>query len=251
MRIRLYKKATMKRLFFFLVFASMTLATSAQNSGTVINDPNAELRSVAGFHAIMVEDGIDLYLIQGKEESVAVSANKDEYRAKIVTSVVDGVLKIYFNQNGVVISWRDRKLRAYVSCKELDAIRAYGGSDVIIRGTLQVKDLQIQASGGSDLVGGVDISGELNVEANGGSDVKLNGKANNMRVKVYGGSDFWGYELVADYAILEAHGGSDVNVSVEKEMSAEARGGSDIYYKGNPMIKYSAATGGGSVNRKS
>ena len=241
----------MKRLYFFLAFLLATLVLNAQTTGTVINDPNAELRSVAGFHAIMVEDGIDLYLIQGKEESVAVSANKDEYRSKIVTSVVDGVLKIYFNENGVVISWRDRKLRAYVSCKELDAIRAYGGSDVIIKGTLQGKDLQIQASGGSDLVGGVDISGQLNVEANGGSDVKLNGKANNMNVKVYGGSDFWGYEMVATYAVIEAHGGSDVNVSVEKEMSAEARGGSDINYKGSPVIKYSAATGGGSVTRKS
>ncbi len=241
----------MKRLFFFLAFLLATLALSAQTSGTVINDPNVELRSVTGFHAIMVEDGIDLYLLQGKEESVAVSANKDEYRAKIVTSVVDGVLKIYFNQNGVVISWRDRKLRAYVSCKEIDAIRAFGGSDIIIKGTLQAKDLQIQASGGSDLVGGVDISGELTVEANGGSDVTLSGKANNMRVKVYGGSDFTGYEMVASYAILEAHGGSDVNISVEKEVSAEARGGSDINYKGNPAIKYSSATGGGSVNKKS
>lgn len=240
----------MKPLYLFLLLSTITFGMNAQNAGTVINDPNAELRNISGFHTIMIEDGIDLYLTQSGSESVAVSAIKSEHRAKIVTKVVDGVLKIYFNENGVVISWRERKLRAYVSVKEIQGIKAYGGSDVIIKGVLQAKKLQIQVSGGSDLVGGVEVSEELSIEGTGGSDLRLRGTANNMKVKVTGGSDFEGIELKTDYAIVEANGGSDANVWVQKEIYAEARGGSDIHYKGDPTIKHKSATGGGSILKK-
>lgn len=240
----------MKLLYLFVLLSTITFSLNAQNAGTVINDPNAELRAVAGFHTIMIEDGIDLYLTQSESESVAVSAIKAEHRSKIVTKVVDGVLKIYFNENGVVISWRDRKLRAYVSINEIQGIKAFGGSDVIIKGVLQAKKLQIQVSGGSDLVGGVEVSEELNIEGTGGSDLRLKGTANNMKVKVTGGSDFEGIDLKAEYVIIEATGGSDANVWVQKEMFAEARGGSDIHYKGDPTIKHKSATGGGSIHKK-
>ena len=49
------------------------LTTRAQR--TVINDPNAEVRQVKGFHGIEVSNSINLYLSQGEEETVVVSAN--------------------------------------------------------------------------------------------------------------------------------------------------------------------------------
>jgi len=92
----------MKKIFSLILFTSFIIAASAQKT---INDANAEKRNVSGFHAIEVSGGIDLYLSQG-DEAVAVSASKDEYRAKIKTEVKDGVLKIWFDwKSNLRIDW--------------------------------------------------------------------------------------------------------------------------------------------------
>jgi hypothetical protein len=230
----------------FLSFTTFSQDTDPK----IINDVNAEPRRVGSFHAIKVEDGIDLYLTQGDEETVVVSANKIEYRNKINTRVENGVLRIYFgDERGLVITWRDRRLRAYISVKKIDALQASGGSDVIVRGTLAADKLKLDFSGGSDFVGTIKAN-ELTVDISGGSDARINGNAVNLKIEASGGSDFKGYDLVSDYAIVEASGGSDAQLTVNKELFAEASGGSDIYFKGNPSVKRSSSSGGSSVSRK-
>ncbi len=64
----------MNKIFFSCLLAGAALSVTAQKT---INDPNAEVRSVKGFHAIKVSGGIDLYLSQG-EEALAVSAKDAE-----------------------------------------------------------------------------------------------------------------------------------------------------------------------------
>jgi hypothetical protein len=51
------------------------------------------------------------------------------------------------------------------------------------------------------------------MEASGGSDVYVSGKANTLSVEASGGSDFHGYDLVADICNVEANGGSDVYIT--------------------------------------
>src|SRR5262245_26423656 len=117
----------MKKIFSLLVVLGLIVTASAQKT---VNDANAEKRNVSGFHAIEVSGGIDLYLSQG-EEAVAVSAAKIEYRDKIITEVVNGVLKIRFDwKSNFKIDWGNHKLKAYVSVKNLDALHASGGSDI-------------------------------------------------------------------------------------------------------------------------
>ena len=103
----------MKNIFLLLLTATVGLAAIAQDK--VYNDANAERRSVSGFHAISASGGIDIYLTQGNEEGVAVSASKTEYRDKIRTVVENGVLKIYYDDNNWFSwGWSNRKLFQYV-----------------------------------------------------------------------------------------------------------------------------------------
>ena len=96
----------------------------------VINDKNAVKRSVQGYHGIVISSGIDLYLNQGGEEAVAVSSSDPEMRDRIITAVENGVLHIYIENKGWHWNWSgDKHLKAYVSCKVLDELRASGGSE--------------------------------------------------------------------------------------------------------------------------
>ena len=237
----------MKKIFCLLLMTGIITAVSAQKT---INDANAQKRNVSGFHAIEVSGGIDLYLSQG-DETVAVSASKDEYRDKIVTEVKNGVLKIWFDHknNKMDFDWKNRKLKAYVSFKNLDGLQASGGSDISVEGSIKTPKLDMGISGGSDFKGKVE-SDEVKINASGGSDVHISGKTGRLTIDASGGSDFSGYDFAADICNVDASGGSDVHVTVNKELSANASGGSDVYYKGTGLIR-DLKTGGGSIKKVS
>ena len=236
----------MKKLFSLFVVTALIINASAQKT---IKDANAEKRNVSGFHAIEVSGGIDLYLTQG-DEAVAVSAAKDEYRDKIVTEVKNGVLKIWFDwKSNVRVDWGNHKLKAYVSARNLDRLEGSGGSDIEIDGLLKSSKLDLEISGGSDFDGKIE-SDELNIHASGGSDVSISGKAVRLTIDASGGSDFKGYDLVSDICNVEASGGSDVHVTVNKELSANASGGSDVFYKGSGLIR-DVKTSGSSIKKVS
>lgn len=211
----------------------------------VFYDANAEKRTVESFRSIKVSDGIDLYLMQGTEEGVVVSATEVAHRDKLKTVVENGELKIYLEGGW---NWKG-KLKAYVSVKSIEKLRASGGSDIIVQGELKTDKLNLVLSGGSDFKGQVAVK-DLTIDQSGGSDVQIKGSAVNVKIDASGGSDFKGFNLIAEYAIVQASSGSDATITVNKEMAAEASGGSDVNYKGDPVIKYKSASGGGSVTKR-
>lgn len=236
----------MKKLFFLVCLLSGSLFLFAQK---VINDPNAEARTVGSFTGIDISSGIDLYLSPGSE-ALAVSASKQEYRDRIKTEVENGILKIWYDSKmGFNISG-DKRLKAYVSYKTLRSLEASGGSDVRVDGTIASEELVLRISGGSDFSGKVEAA-KLTVRQSGGSDVRISGKATSLVVDASGGSDFKGYDLVAEVCDLEASGACDIEVTASKVLSARASGASDISYKGSPTVKEAKSSGASSVKSRS
>ena len=221
---------------------------AAGNTQKLINDPNAVKRNTTSFHAIDVATGVDLYLTQANEEAVAVSAAKPEYRDKIITEVKDGVLKIYYDHNYMKLGWGDRKLKAYVSFKTLDDLRASGGSDVYIEGSINSNTLKVGLSGGSDFRGSVNAT-DLEMRASGGSDIFVSGSTKSLNIEASGGSDFHGYNLTTDNCDVDASGGSDVEITANKEMNIGASGGSDVHYKGTGVIKNMNHSGSSDITK--
>jgi hypothetical protein len=214
-----------------------------------VYDPNAELRSAKNFTAIDVSDGVDIYVSNG-DEGVAVSASEIKYRDKIKVVVDKGVLKISYDESNKFSVNGKRNLRAYISYKNLNALSASGGSDVIMEGSVKGKEFLINISGGSDFKGKVDVT-ELRINQSGGSDVSISGSAKTVFINTSGGSDFSGYGLNADVCDVEASGGSDVEITVNKEISARASGASDVSFKGTAAIKQSKSSGASSVSKRS
>ena len=240
----------MKKILSVLLLATVCLIANAQTA-SVVNDKNAQARSVTAFHAVEISSGIDLYISQGNENAVAVSANEIKYRDNIKTEVVNGVLKIYYDAGtNVHINWNNRNMKAYVSVKNIDALEANGGSDVYVQGVLQATSLRLQASGGSDFYGEVQVT-NLAANLSGGSDAKITGRAATLSVEASGGSDFHGYDLNADNCIIDASGGSDTYVTVNKELTIKASGGSDVSDKGSAVIKEMSVSGSSDVSKKS
>jgi hypothetical protein len=238
----------MKNIALLTVSILAGLVAVAQNP-KVINDPNAQKRSVGDFHGIKVSGGIELYLSQGDEEAVAVSANDPELRDRLRTEVKDGILHIYLDDQWWHRGWNgSMKLRAYVSCKVLDQLRGSGGSNIHVDQTIKSERLDIHLSGGGQLHGSFE-AGQMTAGISGGGDLYIGGTAGALNVHVNGGGDFHGYDLAVDSCQARVSGGGDVFVTVNKTLDATVHGGGDIRYKGNGSVQESHTAGGGSISK--
>jgi hypothetical protein len=238
----------MKKIICSVVILCAALIATAQKE--IINDPNAEVRTISGsFNNIRVSEGIDLFLTQSNDEAVVVSASESKFKEGIKTVVENNTLKIYYFGEK---NWnlKNRNLRVYVSFKNLESLEASGASDIQVAGIITVASLSITLTGASDFKGAVKVT-DLKMEMSGASDVTIKGIAETVKIETSGASDVNGYELVTDICTAKASGASDVNITVNKTLKASASGSSDISYKGNATIQETHTSGASSVSKKS
>jgi len=218
-----------------------------------INDANAEPRNLSGFHVIKISNAFTVYISQGNEDAVAISASKAEYREKIITKVENGVLIIRFDDDKKF--WKGwngdkTKLKAYISVKKIDRLDVSGACDVFFEEGISSEDLIVRLSGASDLKGKIDAK-KLSFDISGASDATISGNAAELSVEASGASDFKGFDMTTNYCTAEASGASSVNITVNKELNAKASGASSVRFKGEGLIRDIKTSGASNVTRKS
>ena len=237
----------MKRIIFSLL-SIISLNVFAQDA--IVKDDNAEKRDLSGsFTAIKVSNGIDLYLSQGNDESVAVSASEPKYLERLKTVIENGTLKIYYEKND--FNWTNtgkRKLKAYVSFKTLEKLNASSGADVHVTGAIKADKLEMDFSSGANFKGEIE-TGALEVEQSSGAEITATGKAAKLIVSANSGASFKGFDFASEYCDAKATSGADVKINVSKEINAKANSGGGIKYKGDGGIKDLSVSSGGSVKR--
>jgi Putative auto-transporter adhesin, head GIN domain len=241
----------MKKLLSILVLIAWVGVSHGQ---LTVNDPNAEKREAKNFHAISISSAFDVFISQGNEEAVAVSASEEKYKQDIKVEVKDGVLKIWLEKEGKF--WKGwngdkMKLKAYISFKNIDRLTASGACDIRIQGQINADDLRVSLSGASDLKEGKIIAKKLTADVSGASDMNVSGTAAELDVEASGASDFKGFDLTVDYCNAHATGASTINITVNKELSAHATGASDVHYKGNGLIREIKTSGASNISKRS
>lgn len=225
----------MKKFLLIVVAFSVSLLLHAQDN--TFADNSVEKRTVKPFRSIKVGDGIDLYLSQGAEESVAVSASKDEYMDRVKTEVEEGVLKIYYDR-GSLNNWsmsNNKRLKAYVSFKTLDKLTATSGSEVIVKGIIKEDLISLYLSSGANFKGTVN-AGKLIVEAESGAKIEIDGSAFVFSVTASSGAKIEAYMLQAGKADVRSTSGAKIEVTAKEEMKLSSSSGGTIHYKGNAKI---------------
>lgn len=240
----------MKKIISIVLFASVCFVAGAQNVKNVVHDANAELRRVESFNAVAVSSAITLYLSQGSENAVAISTDGGD-NAKIKTEVKNGVLRIY-PESGVWGKWNwgsDRKMKAYVTVKDLKRLQASGACKVIITDKINVTDLHIEITGASTLKG--ELAAErIKMELSGASNATLSGTAGNLDIEATGASTLRASDLVVNVCSAEASGASSMRLNVQKEFARiEASGASSIHYKGDASFKNFESSGASSIKK--
>ena len=216
-----------------------------------INDANVQKRNVPAFHGIHVSSGIELILTQGSEDAVAVSASTTELRDNIETEVSGGILKISFDHNIFKLNnMRNKKLKAYVSIREINELHAASGSQVKTDGSVKSSAMDMEASSGA-IIKGEFVASRMKVDQSSGSIINISGSASELEVEGSSGSIFDSYNFKSDNCTAKTTSGSIVNITVNKELSVKASSGGMVSYKGSGLIRNVNTGSGGSVSRKS
>ncbi|TMI61813.1 MAG: DUF2807 domain-containing protein [Bacteroidetes bacterium] len=231
----------------FLLLTGILVSILGQE---VINDANASTRNVSGFHGVDVATGITLILTEGSEEAVAVSASTTEFRDKIVTEVVNGILKIHYETKTGSINkkYENKRLKAYVSYKSLDYLAVTTGAELRIKGVFKSPTLDLKANTGGIVNGEVNIT-TLKVDQNTGSRITLSGQVDKLEAEGDTGSRFLGEELATSSCDITVSTGAGVHISVQKEMNVKANTGGYVKYKGEAGIRDIKTNTGGHVSR--
>jgi hypothetical protein len=205
----------------------------------------AQVRSVAPFHAIKVGTGIELDLTAGSTERVEVSAATNEYRDRIQTTVKDGVLIISY-ENPLQRNNRDRTnkhLRAAVTANQLTGLSASSGSSVRTSGDFDAATFQLDVSSGASVKADLATT-TLTVRQSSGSTAAVRGNAATLDVQSSSGATFDAANLQTTTCRAEASSGSTISVAVKDDLVAQASSGGSINYKGSPQLTKRTSSGG-------
>lgn len=238
----------MKKLLISL--ATLFTLTAVAQETKMIKDANAVARNLNGsFTAIDVSGGIEIYLSQGSEESLAVSASDQKYMDRFKTEVVNGTLKIWFDNNNYHYkSERGKKLKAYVSFRSISKLNVSSGAEATVYGSITSDELSLDVSSGASLHGGMNVK-NMTADISSGASVKITGKSDKIKANLSSGAEFKGYDFAVDYCDAKASSGANMHITINKELSAKAGSGADIRYKGAGLIRDIKVSGGGAVKK--
>jgi len=238
----------MKRIAILFLLAGFALTALTQ---TTINDPNAQKRSASGYHGVSVSGSIELFLTQGNEESVVVSADDTKWRDRIVTEVRNGILHIYpDSKNKIQFDWsmHPKRMRAYVSIKEIDYLSSSGSGSAHIEGNLKAEKLNIDISGSGKLEGKIVVK-DLSVGLSGSADADLSGNAENSDLHISGSGNIKNYDFATAFCKTSISGSGNVRITVTQELSVHISGSGNVFIKGNSLIRDYSASGSGKFKR--
>lgn len=186
-----------------------------------------DTRSVGTFHAVRVDDGLQLQVLvePGTAPQVSVRAQEDDLDL-VRTEVESGVLLATVRWHTHWPSGEGPTPRVVVRVPALERVDRSEGGRMEVRGL---------AGGSFELLG------------SGGGDVLLTGTLDTLHVNVSGGTELYARDLAVRDATLVTSGGGDVQARVSDVLRVRASGGGDVHVVGHPQVLEQALSGGSSL----
>ncbi len=189
-----------------------------------------ETRNLPDFTKLEVGGAFEVVLTQESSNSIRIEAD-DNLLALILTDIKSDVLKI--STEKALCPKTNMKL--FISAKSLQALKAHGAVDLKTNNTISAEKFELTMSGASDVV--ISLETKLLIsKLSGASELSLKGKADTHAVELSGAGEINASDFVVDKYALKLSGASECNINVQKELSVEASGASEVNYKGNPGI---------------
>lgn len=237
------KKEIMLAVFAFLFICTLTWdKASAKNYEQKI--------TVAAFSEISLKIGANLYLEQGKKQSVKVVAKKSVLE-ELIAEVKDRKLIIRFpNKHYFMNDFEDGEISIYITVPEIDMLSISGSGNIIAEKKInsRIIDLLLSGSGNIELT---DLTSDrVKVSIAGSGDMLLKGEetATDLSVSISGSGKLNATDFSIENVVAKIAGSGSCSVSVQENLKVKIAGSGSVLYQGNPQIDQTVV-GAGTVKK--
>jgi hypothetical protein len=140
-------------------------------------------------------------------------------------------------------------LQARISLPTLTGLAASGASRASVTGFQSDRNVQLNASGASEIRGDME-TGDLAADASGGSTLRLTGRGSAIRANASGASTIDLQDFTGGDADVEASGASRIELNTSGTLNAKASGASTVHYAGNPTLGQIDESGASTVSKR-
>lgn len=201
---------------------------------------------VGSFDGIDAGGAVEVHVKQDAASSVRVET--DENLVPYVDVYTEGNTLMIHPKKGYNLD-PSKEIVVYVSAPDYKSIEISGASKLIGDNAITPHEqLNLTGSGACKIsmeMGGGKLVGDIS----GATTLNLKGQVADLNMEASGASDINGYDLVADEATVDVSGASGAQLTVNKNLKAEASGASHIHYKGNASVTQNTS-GASSVSKE-
>ena len=244
----------MKNLFIAIALLVTTLVVQAQNE---------EVRNLPSFDQISVGESIKLIIEKGNKNSARVEASGVDVE-KVLTEVSGSSLKIHMDRGNfwrtdvsVYLTYKDDPSSVRVSSSaslkgkslvKTDEMLVKVSSSGKVELNVQANEVEVDASSSGRAMLGIDTD-NLYVGVSSSGKVELQGNADYQKFKVSSSGRLQAFDLQSEKVNGDISSSGSAEVSVSKELIADASSSGKIYYRGNPDKVITDSSSSGKIRR--
>lgn len=236
----------MKKL--LLVFTAVVLLVSCRFLGGERIRGNGNIvtvqRNVGSFNSIEAGGAVEVRVKQDNANTVRVEA--DENLLEYLDVFTDGNTLVIQSKDGFNLD-PSEDIIIYASAPRFANLDISGASKLISEGTLTGDEMEVGASGASEIRMDVKVE-KLQAGLSGSSTMELRGEASHFVTEGSGASTIKAMDLNTEETTLDLSGSSNAEVTANKQLNVEASGASDVRYRGNANINQKSS-GASSVKK--
>jgi hypothetical protein len=203
--------------------------------------------NISPFTSLKVSAGVKVFLTQGNEIKLDVEGSESDVEDLVIENK-GSTLHIYY-ESMKFWEFKDRNAKVYLTAVTLESISVSSGAEVLGQNQVKSSALEIDASSGSQITLNVNTE-SLSLDASSGCDVNITGTTSSVSTESSSGSDIDAEGLTAKSGVLRSSSGASTRVTVTSEVDAKASSGASITVFGNPSIRNTDSSSGGSVRIK-
>ena len=200
-----------------------------------------ETRAVSDFSEIEVSGMYQVYLTQGKTNSLVIEGDENLMQYIITKNNNDKLIieaKKSLNPTG--------DIKIYLTFTSLESIDLSGACEVIGEGRLKFDEIKFEGSGASEFT--LDMkANKVGFDLSGASEIRLTGKANKVTLDGSGAIKISAFDFIINDCEVDLSGASEAKLNVTNNLSIDVSGAATITYKGGAKIIKQSTSGASSI----
>lgn len=198
------------------------------------------------FTKISVQQGITLYLKQGKEFGITIEAD-DNIISHVKTEIKNGQLNVFLDPNVIIRSFT--AMNVSVATPEITGLDVSSAARLIGSSPLRVNKLELSASGAA--VVKLEVEGkELDVEASNAAKLELKGAVDHLELEMSSSATLKAWDLRVSDCEAEISNAAKAEVYVSGTLGVQLSSAGLLVYDGNPRITKQDVSGRGALAKR-